>query len=490
MKNSQSFIACDLGAGSGRVILGTVSDGRVEIEEIHRFGNYAVRLPGSLHWDTLAIYEELKAGLRKLAARPLPIASLSVDSWGVDYVIIGKRNPQLGVPFNYRDARTDATFNACVERVGRDLIFEETGIQFMQLNTLYQLAAEDPAILSLAERVLLIGDYFNFLFSGTAVAERSLASTTQIYNPRLGDWSARLIAEFGFPPHIFPKIVPSGTQLGPMLPEITDETGLSGIEIIATCSHDTGAAVAAVPAEGDDWAFLSSGTWSLIGVELPEPLINPQVRSLNYTNEAGYEGRTRFLKNIIGLWLLQECQREWALEGKEFSHQDLIAAASGAEAFRSLVNPNDPRFLKPGRMPAKIAEFCQETGQHVPRSPGEFVRCILESLALLYALALSEIEHLTARKITRFHIVGGGSLNSLLNRFAAEATGRTVLAGPVEATAVGNILIQARTMGLIGSFAGLREIVRASFPIEKIEPRDPELWRQAHARFERLRARI
>jgi rhamnulokinase len=485
--NPNHYIACDLGAESGRVMLGKLDDGRLELEEMHRFPSAAVKVLGSLRWDVLRIFEELKTGLRVLAQRRLPISSLSVDSWGVDYVLINAVHPVLWPPFHYRDARTDETFDKVRTTVGSKLIFAETGIQFMAINTIYHLASDaerSRPLLELADCFLTIGDYFNYLFSGVARIDESNASTTQLYNPSTHSWSSVLIERCGFPKNIFPELVAPGTILGPLLPEVAAETGLQQIQVVATCSHDTGAAVAAVPAdEKEDWAYLSSGTWSLLGVELPGPLINENVRELNFTNEAGYGGTTRFLKNIVGLWLLQESRREWLKQGRELDYAALIGEAKRAEPFRSLIDPKAVRFFKPGNMPERIEKYCTETGQPAPETPGQFVRCILESLALLYRLTLEEIEQLTGRTIGRLHIVGGGSRNELLNEFAANATRRQVIAGPVEATAIGNVLIQAIALGHVKSLTALRRIVRNSFALQTFEPVAAADWEAAYQRF-------
>jgi rhamnulokinase len=487
--NSSHYIACDLGAESGRVMLGRLQDGQLSLEEIHRFPSAVVRVLGSLRWDVLRVYEELKTGLREVAKRNIPILGLSVDSWGVDYVLINSVHPTISPPFHYRDDRTAATYERVREKVGAKLIFEETGIQFMSINTLYHLASDlekSRAILEAADCFLTIGDYFNYLFSGVACVDESLASTTQLYNPRTHSWSERLIERCDFPGKIFPKVVPPGTVLGPLLPEVCAETGLTGLQVIATCSHDTGEAVAAVPAQGDDWAYLSSGTWSLIGVELPEPLINEESRAHNFTNEAGYGGTTRFLKNIVGLWILQESRRVWAKQGSQLDYASLTAEANDAEPFRSLINPNAARFAKSGDMPALIAAYCKETGQPPPETRSQVARCILESLALSYRVALEEIERLTGRSINRLHIVGGGSQSALLNQFAANATGHEVIAGPVEATAAGNILIQAIALGQVEALSALRKIVSNSFPLRTFKPVDLANWQDAYRRFAQL----
>src|ERR1700730_2583514 len=481
------YIACDLGAESGRVMLGRLEHGLLTLEEMHRFPSPAVRVLGSLRWDVLHIFEELKTGLRQVAARQVAVKSLSVDSWGVDYVLINSVHPMLSPPFHYRDARTESTYERVRQQLGSELIFAETGIQFMTINTIYHLVSDlekSPGLLEVADCFLTIGDYFNYLFSGMPKVDESNASTTQLYNPRTRSWSKVLIERCGFPPKIFPQLVPPGTALGPLLPEVAADTGLHEVQVVATCSHDTGAAVAAVPAQqGEDWAYLSSGTWSLLGLELPQPLISEKVRERNFTNEAGYGGTTRFLKNIVGLWILQESRREWARQGRELDYATLTREAENAEPFRSLIDPRATQFLKPDDMPQKIAAFCLETGQPAPETPGQFVRCIFESLALLYRVTSEELEQLTGRTIRRLHIVGGGSQSGLLNQFAASATGRQVVAGPAEATAIGNVLLQAIALGHLGSLAVVRQAVRDSFALQPCEPIAPEAWGAAYQRF-------
>lgn len=485
------YLACDLGAESGRVMLGTLDAGVLTLEEIHRFPNLPVEIGGGLRWDILGTLRELKTGLRKAAALDKPIRSLSVDSWGVDYVWSGAGQPVLSQPYVYRDARIDAAYELALSRVPRETIFECTGLQFMAFNTLYQLVSDlesSPRLLEIADHFLCIADFFNYIFGGKACVEESLASTTQIYDPRTRDWSRELIEKFHLPERVFPPIVPSGSPLGHITTALATETGLAPeVEVVATCSHDTGAAVAAVPSEpGHDWAFLSSGTWSLIGVELNAPRITPAVLAANFTNEGGYGGTTRFLKNITGLWILQECRRTWEAEGETFDYATLNRLAAEAPELVSIIDPSDERFLKPGGMPEKIRAFCRESGQAVPETTGAFVRCILESLALMYRRQLGVIESLTERTITKLHIVGGGSQSALLNQFSANATGRTVIAGPVEGTAIGNIGIQAITAGELASLDALRECVRNSFDFRTFEPEDSSAWRDAVAKFDTI----
>jgi rhamnulokinase len=484
------YVACDLGAESGRVMLGTLTDEKLTLQEIHRFPNGPVAVCGSMRWDMLRTFEELKAGLRKVAALGVAVESLSADSWGVDYVLLRGNEPMLTVPYHYRDSRTDAGYERAFAVVPADDIFAETGIQFMTLNTLFQLHADltqRPWVLKSADRFLNVGDYFNFLFSGVARCEESLASTTQLYSPRRKKWSASLIRRFRFPKRIFPEVVKSSTVLGPMLAEIAAETGLQGVKVVASCSHDTGAAVAAVPAEGRNWAYLSSGTWSLLGIEARKPIITDKSRRYNFTNEIGYGSSIRFLKNIIGLWIVQECRRTWQKAGQDYSYEQLTQMAAEAPPLKPLIHPADGRFAKPGDMTQRIADFCRETGQNPPATPGEFVRCTLESLALLYRQTIEQMEDATGRKLKTLHIVGGGSKNQLLNQLSANATGRTVVAGPAEATATGNLLIQAIALGHLPSLDALRQVVRQSFAVDTYQPQEAAIWNQAHARFGQLK---
>ena len=489
--STRYYLACDLGAESGRVMLGCLENGRIALEEIHRFSTGAVRLEDSLRWDILRLWDDIRVGLRKALARGVTVESVSVDSWGLDYVLSGEGQALLSAPHHYRDPRSEAPFQRAQETPGTELIFGETGIQMMHINMLYQLAAEQersPRLLALADRFLNIADFVNYLLSGLARAEESLASTTQLYNPTTRNWSERLINEFGFPRHIFPEIVPSGTVLGPLQPGLAAELGAQApLQVVATCSHDTGAAVAAVPAEaGEHWAYLSSGTWSLLGVELSAPRLDAGVRELNFTNEAGYGGTTRFLKNIVGLWLLQELRRSWAEEGQEFDYAALSREAELAPCFGALIHPGDGRFSKPGGMPQKISAYCLEQGGEAPQTVGATVRCVYESLALQYRRTLDEIESVTGRRITRLHVVGGGSQSEFFSQCIADATGREVFAGPVEATAVGNVLLQAVALGHLESLEALRDTVRRSFELKQYLPRRQEEWGQAFARFLRL----
>ena len=480
------YLACDLGADSGRLILGTLNGGKISLEDLHRFPTGATKVAGALHWEFDRLLNELKTGLKKAAARHLPIASISTDSWGVDYVLYDERGLPLSPVWCYRDARTATGVEIVNGKMDWPQIYSETGIQFMALNTIYQIVTEPAERLANAKQLLLIGDAFNFFCSGVARNEVSLASTTQLYNPQTRTWSKKIFPALGLREELFAPLCASGTRLGLMKMNLATEVGLPPIEVIATCSHDTGAAVAAVPASGGNWAYLSSGTWSLMGVELPAPVITEQSRALGFTNEIGYGNTVRLLKNIVGLWLIQESRRYWIKPGKKFEFAELEKMAAMSAPFVSLINPDDARFLSPDDMPKKIAEFCTETGQPVPADIGACVRCIYESLALFYRQTLRKLERLTGKKIERLHIVGGGSQAELLNQFSANALKIPVITGPTECAALGNILVQAIALGHLESHAAAREVVRNSFELKTFTPQDSEQWDAAAKRFEKL----
>jgi rhamnulokinase len=472
-----NYLACDLGAESGRVMLGRMDAQRLSLEEVHRFANVPLRFEGSLCWDVNALWSELQNGLRKAAALQMPIASISTDSWGLDYVLLDEHQKIIEPTFHYRDARTAQGVEKLKARIDRESLFAETGIQFMPINTVYQLGAEARERLQRARKLLMIGDAFNWLLSGTARSEESLASTSAIYDPCTRAWSAKVIQALGISPALLTNIVPAGTKLGDH----------ERMEVIATCSHDTAAAVAAVPAGTRPWAYISSGTWSLLGVETTHPVLTDLCRELNFTNEIGYGDTVRLLKNIVGLWIVQECRRAWVQQGREYDYATLTKMAADAPAFGPLINPTDPRFLPPGNMPDRIARYCVETGQMPPDGVGETVRCALESLALQYRKTLREVEQLTGVHVQQLHVVGGGSQNRLLNQFTADATGIPVLAGPMEATAIGNVLVQAIAMGELDSLSTARELVRRSFEVTTFEPREKERWHMAAEKFAKLK---
>ncbi len=489
-----NFLAFDLGAESGRAVLGTLSGGRLILEEKHRFVNPTGRINGHLHWNLLAQWEELKTGLRNtvVADRTLRLDGAGVDTWGVDFGLISRSGELLFNPFHYRDSRTDGVMDRVSRQIGQDRLFETTGIQFLPFNTLFQLVAmreSNSTKLEAAQTLLFMPDLFNFLFSGVRKSDFSIATTSQMYDPRAGGWAKELLKELELPAHILPEVVPSGTVLGTIRPDVAEECGVGGdLRIIATAGHDTASAVAAVPAEGDDWCYISSGTWSLMGVELPAPIINAKSAKYNYTNEGGVGGSFRLLKNIMGMWLVQECRRDFARQGYDHSYGELTEMAGRAKSLASLIDPDHAPFMSPGGMSEKIERYCVRTNQRPPVNRGEYVRACLDSLALAYRQTLEGLEEILGRKIRTIHIVGGGTRNELLNQMTANACGRTVVTGPIEATSVGNILVQAMAVGLVKSLDEARGIVRNSFEVKRYEPRDTATWDSAYERYRNILA--
>jgi rhamnulokinase len=462
------YLAFDLGAESGRAMLGTLAAGRLAVEELHRFPNTPVRVFDALYWDTLRLWNEIQRGLAIAGReRKLALDGIGIDTWGVDFALLGSDGALADNPRHYRDPRTNGVMEKLFAVVPRAEVFAQTGIQFMQLNSLYQFYAlklADSPALARAQKLLFMPDLLNYWLTGIARAELTIASTSQFYDPRKKTWAVDLLQRLGLPTHILPEIIAPGTRLAPLLPAVADAAALGPVPVYTTGCHDTASAVAAVPATGSNWCYISSGTWSLMGAELDAPIINEQSLAQNLTNEIGAAGKIRFLKNIAGLWLLQECRRAWALEGRDYTYDDLVRLAAGAPSHRASIDPD--AFLEPGDMPRKIAAHCRATGQTPPETPAEFTRTILESLARRYAEVLASLESLCGRRFDVIHIVGGGSRNALLNQFVADATGRTVIAGPSEATAIGNVLIQAIGAGELCGLAEARALVRESFPVE------------------------
>ncbi len=487
---ARNLLAFDLGAESGRALMGRFEGNRLTLEEKHRFANPNGRLNGRLHWNFLAQWEELKIGLRKAALGGAAIDAIGVDTWGVDFGFLDRNGDLLANPFMYRDSQTDGMLEKAFAKVPRARIFEATGIQFMQLNSLYQimaLAERRSPLLETAKTMLFVPDLFNYFFTGERAAEFSIATTSQMYDPRKREWATGLLTELGLPTHFLPKIVPSGTRLGNLRGDVASDCGVRGeIPVIAPGCHDTASAVAAVPATGSDWCYISSGTWSLMGVEIPAPIINERSLQLNYTNEGGVSGDIRFLKNIMGLWLVQECRRQWLKDGQEFNYAQLTELAGAAKPFVAAVDPDHQPFISPGQMPAKIAAFCQKTGQTAPASPGEVVRTCLESLALTYRKTIEGLEEILGRRIGVIHIVGGGAQNELLNQMTADACNRPVVAGPVEATAIGNMLVTAIALGDIKNLDEARTIVKASFDVKRYESRNSSAWDDAYVRYRKV----
>ncbi|MEW5901339.1 MAG: rhamnulokinase family protein [Acidobacteriota bacterium] len=483
------FLAFDLGAETGRTMLGRISENRIVTQEITRFHNNPVRILDNLYWDVHRLYAEIKKGmLASLAETRVPAEGLAVDTWGVDFGLIAGDGSVLGLPYAYRDSRTRGAMEEFFRLMPKEEIYERTGIQFMPFNSLFQLyvlVRDEPSLLERAETLLFMPDLFSYLLSGERTSEYSIASTSQLLDPRRADWDEALLDALGVGRRIMPGLRPPGSFIGPLNSEVAKETGLKGTSVIATAGHDTAAAIAAVPAEGADWAYISSGTWSLMGVETAAPVINSRALAANFTNEAGVCGTTRFLKNIAGLWLVQQCRREWA-KNADLSYEELVRLAAEAPPFRALIDPDWPAFLSPPSMPEAIRNFCLETGQIPPSSPGATVRCILESLALKYRATLNLLRRLLDQKIDRIHVIGGGARNELLCQFTAEATELPVVAGPSEATATGNIMVQALASGMVSSLAELRAIVRNSVVLKRFEPGGATGWEDALARFEEI----
>lgn len=485
------YLAFDLGAESGRAILGTLESGRLTLEELHRFPNTPVRVHSSLYWDTPRLWQEVQQGLAIAGReRRLTLDGIGVDTWGVDFGLLDANGALIENPRHYRDTRTNGMLEKVFKIIPREEVFAQTGIQFMQINSLYQLYAMrltgSPA-LSSARTLLMTPDLFNYWLTGVAKSELTIASTSQCFNPRLGGWATELFDRLDLPKTILAEIVCPGIRLGALLPVVAEAAGLDAISVYTTGCHDTASAVAAVPAEGDSWCYISSGTWSLMGVELDAQVIDARSLALNLTNEMGAAGKTRLLKNIAGLWLLQECRRAWALGGCEYSYETLAAMAASAPPFAAIIDPD--AFLEPGDMPQKICRYCQSHGQQPPDSAASIARTIFESLALRYRQVLESLETLLGRKLEIIHIVGGGSRNRLLNQFAADATGRTVVAGLSEATAMGNILIQAMGAGELAGLAEARKIVRSSAELETFTPREAADWNRASEKFREIAER-
>lgn len=484
--STKNLLAFDLGAESGRALVGKFDGAKLALDVVHRFPNGAVQTLDTLHWDVLRLYGEMVAGLRKARADHGELASMGVDTWGVDFAFLGRDGTLLGNPRHYRDPHTETIVDQAFAKVARAEVFRQTGIQFMRFNSLFQILAlmrDRSPLLAAAESMLFMPDLFNYWFTGIKVNEYTDASTSQMLNPATRTWAHDLIHSFGIPDKMLRTIIQPGTVLGPLRTSVANQAGVTPLPVIAPATHDTAAAVAAVPAAGDSWAYISSGTWSLMGVEVKEPQTGDKALAFNFTNEGGVGGTIRLLKNIAGLWLVQECRRIWEREGKTFTYEELMKLAEAAPGQGSIVNPDDASFMLPQSMPAALADFCRKTKQPVPADPGVIIRCALDSLALRYRWVLERLEELTGKRISTIHIVGGGCQNTLLCQLAADCCNRTVIAGPVEATALGNVLVQMIGLGLIKSLTEGREIIRRSFDVKTYEPRQPEKWEESYRRF-------
>jgi rhamnulokinase len=478
------YLAFDLGAESGRAVLAHLQSGILTTEEIHRFPNEPIEYGGALHWDAPRLWFEGRRALARLSE--VELAGIGVDAWGVDYALLGERGELLQNPYHYRDRRTEGIMEDVINRIGKEEIYNATGIQFMPINTLYQLLAahrQTPKTLDAAKYLLTIPDLFNYWLSGNAVCEFTNATTTQMVDPVKRTWAAALMQRLELPDHLPAPIAEPGSIIGTLLPDIGGHSSLAGTLVIAPACHDTGSAVAAISAR-DGTAFLSSGTWSLLGTELDAPVITPDALRMNFTNEGGVNGTTRLLKNVMGLWMLQGCRKSWTAHGLSFDYGELIELAVRQTPLSHLVDPDDGSFLRPPDMLAAINQFCVRTHQPVPQEAGAYVRTVLESLAFKYRFVLRDLEHVSGKHIGQIRIIGGGSKNRLLNQLTADATGRKVLAGPAEATALGNVAIQILATGEAASLAEVRAIVDRSFPTEIFVPLETDKWDRNAERFE------
>ncbi len=499
MASEGHYLAIDLGAESGRVILGTLSDGRLTLSEIHRFKTGPVRLPlgcpssaqdgmdhadSSLVWDFLRFWEEIKAGIR-MACRDVPIRAIGIDAWGVDFALLDKRGELISFPYHYRDQRTEGVMPRAFEKLSRQRIYELTGNQFMPLNTLFQLLAlklQESDFLKIADKMLMVPDLVNYWLTGRVASEFSEATTSQLFDPRKGDWSAEIIEAMGFPQHIFPDVIHSGTVLGPLRPALAEALACDAVVVVPP-THDTASAAAAVPAQAENYIWISSGTWSILGMTVSRPMINDRSYAGNFTNEGIRKGSYYFSKNIMGLWLVQACREQWQTRGQDYDYAQLTEMAQEAPHLKTLVDSDVSAFLEVGHMVDRIQDYCRLTEQSVPQTPGEVIRAVLQGLALRYRYAVENMEAVSGKRAEVIHIVGGGTKNQLLSQFTADALGRQVITGPVEATATGNIIAQAIAMGDVKDWQDGAAIIRDSFDIQTYQPGVTSGWDAAYERF-------
>ena len=486
MAQKKTFLAMDFGASSGRAILGELCDGKLQLKEIHRFSNDPVDMAGRLHWDLPRLLFEIKRALNKAALENVEITSMGIDTWGVDYGLLDKNGHVQDNPVHYRDSRTDGMMDKAFETVSKQEIYERTGLAFLDFNTLYQLFSqvkEQDGRLDLAGTMLFMPDLMTYLLTGKKGCEYTVASTSQMISPYTRTWDMELMEKLGIPTGMLLPIEEPGTVRGTLLPSIARETGVGEIPVIAVAGHDTASAVAAVPAKDEDFAYISSGTWSLVGVETRTPVISEEMQAANLTNEGGVDGTIRVLKNVMGLWIIQECKREWERRGHDLSFAQIVKEAEKAPAFAALFDPDAPDFVAPGDMPGRIAAYCERTGQKAPETIGEVARAVYESLAMKYRWTVEKLEKARGKSINALHIVGGGANNQMLNEFTASALGMPVITGPTEATAIGNLMMQAKALGLVKDMAELREVVYNSFDTRTVLPGDKAPWDEAYARF-------
>ncbi len=485
MRN-KSFLAFDIGATSGRSILGTLDNGRLKMKELTRFPNQMLQIGNHFHWNIYSLFEHLKAALVAVKREGIEISSLGIDTWGVDFALVAKDGTLLGAPYAYRDPHTDGMPEKYFEIVPREKVYGLTGIQVMNFNSLYQLFAlkqADSSLLEAATEMLFMPDALSYLLTGNKVVEYTIASTSQILNPRTKQFESQLLEAAGVSPSILGDIVVPGTKVGTLTDALAEECELGKVAVVAVAGHDTASAVAAVPAENERFAYLSSGTWSLMGIEVKDAIISNETYELNITNEGGIEGTTRFLKNITGMWLLEQCLKEWKKEGVFYEYEKLVKMAESTNAFQSLIDPDHASFAHPVSMTRAISKYCAATGQISPSNHSEYVRCIFESLSLKYNFILGKLIELAPFPIEKLHVIGGGSKNPLLNQWTANAIGIPVIAGPSEATAIGNIMIQAKAAGCVDSLQEMRQIIRDSIQLEEFMPENKSEWEEAYEKF-------
>ncbi|MCI6462008.1 MAG: rhamnulokinase family protein [Prevotella sp.] len=486
MEQPKHFFAVDLGATSGRTIIGTIENGKMSLEELTRFDNNLIETGGHFYWDIFALYNEVINGLRLVAKRQIEIQSIGIDTWGVDFVCVGSDGAILRNPLAYRDPHTVGKMEEYFEKkVARDEVYNITGIQFMNFNSLFQLYAMDEAgntALRNADKVLFVPDALSYMLTGNAVCEYTIASTSQMLDPRTKDLDSRLVESVGLKRGQFGEMVNPATVIGTITEEVQKMTGLGAVPVIAVAGHDTGSAVAAVPAANEKFAYLSSGTWSLMGIETQDAIINARSFDLNFTNEGGIEGTTRFLKNICGMWIYERCRKEWK-DAEGLGHAELQSAAMECEPFRSLINPDDPIFANPASMVDAITTYCEKTNQPIPQGYAQTCRCIFDSLALRYRQVFAWLKEFADFDINVLHIIGGGSKNEYLDQFTANSCGVTVLAGPQEGTAIGNIMLQAKAAGMVGDIWEMRRIIADSLELKRFEPQDKEIWDAAYEKY-------
>lgn len=485
----KNFFAVDLGATSGRTILGSINDGKLELKELTRFPNHIIEVCGHFYWDLYALYNEIIGGLKIVAKEGIEIESIGIDTWGCDFAFVGKDGGLLRNPYCYRDPHTEGAMEEYFKLIPKETVYEKTGIQFMNFNSLFQLATlkrNNDSALEAAESILFIPDALSYLLTGEKVCEYTVLSTSQMLNPRTKKIDRELIEAIGLKEEQFGRYIQPSEKIGTLTPEIQKMTGLGAIPVVAVAGHDTGAAVAAVPAKDEKFAYLSSGTWSLMGIETKDAIITKDSYDFNFTNEGGIEGTTRFLKNICGMWLLESCRREWTLDGKDYSYPELIKAAMEVPAFQSVINPDAACFANPENMQQAIKDFCKRSGQHVPANYAELTRCIFDSLALRYRQVFEYLKNMAPFDLNVLHVIGGGSKNNVLNQFTSNAVGVPVIAGPSEGTAIGNIMLQAKAAGIVKDINEMRSVINNSLDLTRFEPQDAELWDEGYKTYLRV----